>query len=80
MPVSSKKLIRSPADDEREGCCGAGGEPALPTPRAWQAHVAMQVLQVGFGGYGIVVKRFAQNSDVNQLIFSFYRCAGRRGP
>ena len=32
-----------------------------------------KIVQLGFAGYGVIVKKFAQNSDVNQLIFSMFR-------
>ena len=32
-------------------------------------------LQLGFGAYPVVVKKFAQQSSANPIIFSFYRLA-----
>jgi len=35
--------------------------------------VALVVVQTGFGGYGIVVKRFAQSANINPLVLSLLR-------
>ena len=37
--------------------------------------LALVVVQIGFGGYGVLVKKFAASSKVNPLIFCLIRDA-----
>ena len=38
--------------------------------------VALVVLQAGFGAYGVIYTKFAKGSNVEPLIFCFYRDSG----
>jgi hypothetical protein len=38
-----------------------------------QALAAMVVVQLGFGGYGIVLKQFASDSGLNPVLFGAMR-------
>jgi|EP01047_Picozoa_sp_COSAG01_P048299 drug/metabolite transporter (DMT)-like permease len=44
----------------------------MPAGPLW-AGIAMVVVQIGFGGYGIVLKKFAQAAHENAVVFSFFR-------
>ena len=35
--------------------------------------LALVVVQIGFGGYGVIVKKFAANNEANPLVFCFIR-------
>eukprot|EP00118_Oscarella_pearsei_P020650 m.225208 g.225208 ORF g.225208 m.225208 type:complete len:357 (+) comp40011_c1_seq4:39-1109(+) len=46
---------------------------ALYGVRTWVVCVALAVVQIGFGGYGVIVKKFAEQNKANPLIFCFIR-------
>lgn len=47
----------------------------MATVPVWTVLLALVVVQTGFGAYGIVVTKFAQENKANPLVFSFIRDA-----
>ena len=46
------------------------------TIRLLLVYLSLVVINMGHGGYGPLLKRFAQEHEVNPLIFCFYRGLG----
>lgn len=42
-------------------------------PPLWAILVGLIIVQVGFGGYGIVLQKFAKNAGADSLVFSMLR-------
>ena len=42
----------------------------------WMVWLALVVVQLGFGAYGVIVSKFAKENNADPLIFCFFRHGG----
>ena len=48
----------------------------MATGTKWFVWLALVIVQLGFGAYGVIVSKFAKNNKADPLVFSLIRDAG----
>ncbi len=73
--MAPRKLLRSSSSNNSSSI---GSTSSARPPPLWLLVLLMVVIQVGFGGYGIVLQKFAKDHGADALVFSTLRCVCSR--